>query len=90
MKKQVLIMDSRDNVGIAIRRIEKGEEVQLENGQAAFPAREEIACSHKIAVADIGEKEPVIRYGEAIGYATRPIRQGEWVHIHNLDAYDMM
>lgn len=90
MKKQVLIMDPKDNVGIAVREIGQGERIQGENGREDFVALETVLCSHKIAVADIAEKEPVIRYGEAIGYATRRIRQGEWVHIHNLDAYDMM
>ena len=90
MKKQVLIMDPKDNVGIAVREIGQGESVHGEDGGEDFPALEKIPCSHKVAIADIGEKEPVIRYGEAIGYATRATRRGEWVHIHNLDAYDMM
>ena len=90
MKKQVLIMDPRDNVGIAVREIGQGESVHGGEDGEGFPALEKIPCSHKVAIADIGEKEPVIRYGEAIGYATRAIRRGEWVHIHNLDAYDMM
>ena len=32
----------------------------------------------------------VLRYGEAIGYATKPITTGEWVHVHNLDAEKIM
>ena len=34
---------------------------------------------HKIALVDIAEGTPILRYGEVIGYAVSPIRAGEWV-----------
>ena len=39
---------------------------------------------HKLAVRDIAEGEPVIKYGYPIGVASRAIKKGEWVHSHNL------
>jgi hypothetical protein len=39
---------------------------------------------HKIAVREHAAGEEVIKYGEPIGIATRPIRLGEHVHTHNL------
>src|SRR5690606_15764332 len=39
---------------------------------------------HKVAIAPIAEGEPVLKYGQIIGYATRAIRPGEHVHLHNL------
>ncbi len=90
MKKQVLMMDKKDNVAIVIREVEPGELVTVEEIGASFTAQEKIPCSHKVAIADIEERTPILRYGEPIGYATRKIRQGEWVHVHNLDAYKIM
>jgi altronate hydrolase len=43
-----------------------------------------IPAGHKLAVRDIGEGKPVRRYHQIIGFATRPIRAGEHVHVHNL------
>ncbi len=39
---------------------------------------------HKYAAADISEGERVVKYGFPIGVATKNIKQGELVHIHNL------
>ena len=39
---------------------------------------------HKIAVRDVAPSEAVIKLGARIGHAMRAIRQGEWVHLHNL------
>ena len=43
-----------------------------------------IPPGHKIAVRDIGEGEPVRRYNQIIGFASRGIRAGEHVHVQNL------
>ncbi len=39
---------------------------------------------HKYALRDIASGEDVVKYGMPIGHATRPIRTGEHVHVHNL------
>ncbi len=39
----------------------------------------QVPMGHKIATTDIGEGESIIRYGQVIGYATQPIRKGEWI-----------
>ncbi|HBZ54644.1 MAG TPA: galactarate dehydratase [Syntrophobacteraceae bacterium] len=41
--------------------------------------REYIPQGHKVAIADIGEGEPVRRYGEIIGYAGRDVARGSWI-----------
>ena len=43
-----------------------------------------IPPGHKIAVRDIAEGEPVRRYNQIIGFASRGIRAGEHVHVQNL------
>ncbi len=39
---------------------------------------------HKYALCDIAEGENVIKYGMPIGHATRAIKKGEHVHVHNV------
>ncbi|RYF33438.1 MAG: altronate dehydratase, partial [Comamonadaceae bacterium] len=39
---------------------------------------------HKVATRDIAAGEPVRRYNQIIGFASKPIAAGEHVHTHNL------
>ena len=39
---------------------------------------------------DVSEGEPVRRYNQIIGFATRPITAGEHVHVHNLGMADFV
>jgi altronate hydrolase len=39
---------------------------------------------HKVALRELGAGDRVLKYGQVIGRATRPIRRGEHVHTHNL------
>ena len=48
-------------------------------------ARERIPQSHKIALHDLETGAPVIRYGQPIGYANRPILAGSWIREELLD-----
>jgi altronate dehydratase small subunit len=47
-------------------------------------ATESITRGHKLALRDIATSEAVIKFGVRIGHATQPIKQGAWVHLHNL------
>jgi altronate dehydratase small subunit len=42
-----------------------------------------VKMGHKVALRAIAPGAPVMKYGVAIGEATRPIEPGEWVHLHN-------
>jgi len=87
--KTALMMDAKDDVAIVLNKTAEGEEVILPNGEKIV-ALNEIPMSHKIAIKDIEVGAPIIRYGEQIGYATKAIKKGEWVHVHNLDAEKIM
>ena len=71
-----------DSVAVAVRPLPQGCQVTVE-GQA-YTLQNEIPFGHKFALRDIAEGERVIKYGHTIGYATSPIRAGEWVHVHNV------
>jgi altronate dehydratase small subunit len=46
----------------------------------------DIPFGHKFATRDIPCHEPVIKYGESIGRATKAIKTGEHVHVHNVES----
>jgi (2R)-sulfolactate sulfo-lyase subunit alpha len=83
------IHNREDNVGVAIEDIRAGEEAQgvyIEDRSMGpvIKALEDIPLGHKIALRDIKAGESVIKYGRVIGVATRDIKVGEHVHIHNV------
>ncbi|MFT0802706.1 galactarate dehydratase [Bacillus swezeyi] len=41
--------------------------------------QERIPQGHKVALADISQGGAIIRYGEIIGYAVKPIEKGGWI-----------
>ena len=83
MKTNAIRTHPSDNVVVAFRAIKAGEPVICGAGRE-LKANEDIMKNHKVAVRDIPANSPVIKYGEVIGLATRPIRSGDWVHTHNL------
>jgi altronate hydrolase len=81
----IIVIHCRDNVGVAMEHIHPGEKA-VAKGSEAFHVLEEIPSSHKVALRDIGAGEEIIKYGEVIAVSTRAIKQGEWVHTHNLES----
>ncbi|MFT3718913.1 UxaA family hydrolase [Pseudorhodoferax sp.] len=73
-------------------RLHPDDDVVIARGQLVggasvegFAVRGLVPAGHKIAARDIAQGAPVRRYNQIIGFASRPIAQGEHVHTHNLD-----
>jgi len=75
-------VNARDNVATLL---DPGEGVLEVIGETRGEIRavEPIQVSHKVALEAIWAGQPVIKFGVPIGSATRDIRAGEWVHLHN-------
>jgi len=73
-------LNPNDDVVIARVELPAGTELIKEGVRVAV----NVPAGHKVAIRDIGEGKPVRRYNQIIGFATRPIRSGEHVHVHNL------
>ena len=60
---------------------------QLISGHQAgdIKVRGMVPAGHKVAVRDIAQGAPVLRYNQIIGFASKPIQAGEHIHTHNLD-----
>ena len=83
MDANAVLINPKDNIAVAIREIQAGEAV-TGIGDRRVRANEDIMRNHKVAIAEVAENEPVLKYGERIGFASKPIRAGDWVHSHNL------
>ncbi len=76
MQPLYIKVHSRDNVAII------GNPEGLPAG-TAFPGGptliERVPQSHKVALQDLDRGQPILRYGQVIGLATRPVHAGSWV-----------
>lgn len=81
--RNCLCLHPDDDVLVALRPLIVGE--ALDGGGRC---REAVRAGHKLARRDLEIGEPVRKFGQVIGAATRPIAAGEWVHTHNLAATD--
>ena len=77
MEKSIII-NSLDNVGIALCDLKNGEIVSDITLESDIPQK------HKFALKNIRKGENVIKYGYPIGVATEHIQKGEHIHSHNL------
>jgi hypothetical protein len=53
------------------------------SGTGTVHLAEPIALGHKVALAEMAEGQPVVKFGVPIGIAKQPIHAGAWVHLHN-------
>ncbi len=85
--RRALIMHPKDNVATTVEEIQPGDPVQVSGGGEVrnLTAVEAIPFGFKIALQEIPQGAIILKYGETIGKAGRPIPQGALVHIHNLE-----
>lgn len=87
MMLSAILVDPKDNVATALRQLEPGDTLQVGTGgnTVDIALLQAVPFGHKFALKDIGPGEPVIKYGEIIGLATKKIRKGEHVHVYNVE-----
>lgn len=71
-----------DSVAVAIEDIASHEAVSIDGETIVL--RDAIPAGHKFALRHHARGDRVVRYGEAIGTASKAIAPGEHVHSHNL------
>lgn len=82
-----VVMDPKDSIATAIVDIEEGDWVSVKRAKTIkrVKALERIPFGFKIALQDISQGEPIIKYGEVIGKASSAIKEGALVHVHNVE-----
>lgn len=71
-----------DHVAIAVERLIPGQTVLVQG--KLVTCQDEIPPGHKLCVAAVATGEPVLKYGQPIGVASKTIEVGQHVHSHNL------
>jgi SAF domain-containing protein len=80
--KKWLWLHREDNVAMSLSDFVKGNTVEIDG--KAITLKDPVEYGHKFAVTDLREGEPVIKFAETIGVASRNIAAGEHVHVHNV------
>ncbi|MDQ0340813.1 altronate dehydratase [Caldalkalibacillus uzonensis] len=85
-EKLILVIDPKDNVGVALTDIREGDTCIIRRGDIVeqMTALDNIPFGHKIALTNVEKDEPVYKYGEEIGKMKEGIKRGGWIHSHNM------
>lgn len=73
-----LVLSTSDNVAVMLDNVQAKTEVL-----PGIVAAQRVSRGHKLAIEPIPEGAPVRKFGQIIGFATKAIATGEWVHEHN-------
>jgi altronate hydrolase len=76
----ILKIHENDNVGVCKAALPAGVSL-IEND---ITLRADIPAMHKVALKPIKKGEPVLKYGQFIGFAAEDIQPGDHVHGHNI------
>ncbi len=82
LSPRTLRLNAGDNVIVAVDPILPGATAE------GVSAVQRVPKGHKMATVAIAEGEPVVKFGQIIGFATAPIAPGEHVHTHNCGVHD--
>ena len=88
MSHGILIHETHDDVGVAVRDLHAGEEVgivTLEGAAAgAITVVNDVPLGHKVALREMAAGHKLLKYGRPIGQVVQPTAKGAHVHTHNL------
>ena len=81
-QRQILQLDSKDNVVVALTDLKSGESVEF--GSRTYTLVSNVPAKHKFATEDLATGTDVIMYGGLVGKTTGPIRRGELLTTGNI------
>lgn len=84
-----LRLTPEDTVATALEPVKAGDSVELllhgDPVREKITALNDIPYGFKVCAAPMKKGDPVVKYGLVIGRASTDIRQGELVHVHNIE-----
>lgn len=86
--KRMILANKIDNVVTTVNALEIDDQCDyyFEDSVCKITVTDTVPVYHKVAIKAIEKGEDIIKYGEVIGCASHFIKQGGWVHIHNVDS----
>lgn len=84
---RAIVLHPGDNVATLIDTGQTAKPVQL-TGEASnkIELRADVPFGHKCAIRAIAKGAEILKYGQVIGRATLDIREGDHVHVQNVEA----
>ena len=80
-------VNAADNVATLLASVSAREIFVAGEAPAQVTLTSGIEAAHKVALEAIVEGDDIIKFGQPIGYATKAIRPGDWVHLHNMASH---
>ncbi|MBU3731583.1 MAG: altronate dehydratase, partial [Beijerinckiaceae bacterium] len=74
-------LSPQDNVLVAVDNFEPGAVLYGVTAKARVPR------GHKMALVDIAKGQPILKFDQIIGFASKDIAAGEWIHEHNVEMH---
>jgi altronate hydrolase len=84
LEEVALVLSADDNVAVARADFSRG--LELTRAGPSIVLKDAVPAGHKFAVREIPRGSSITKYSHEIGNALCPIRPGEWVHTHNVQA----
>ena len=81
LMNNLIVLNQNDNVGVSQFIIPEKTKIAGQDISTIDP----IPFGHKVCLKSINKGDPIIKYNQIIGFASKDIRAGEHVHSHNLE-----
>jgi altronate hydrolase len=82
MQTNVLKLDAKDNVLVALTPLRKGDRVSFSGD--TYTLVSDVPAKHKFLARDVQPGDAIRMYGLLVGTATQPISQGDLLSTHNI------
>ena len=86
--ERIVVLNDADNVATCLADLDADTpvEVTLNGERQTIVLRDSIPFGHKLAIRPLDIGAEVLKYGEVIGRASKDIKPGQWVHVHNVES----
>ena len=81
LMNNLIVLNHNDNVGVSQFIIPEKTKIAGQEISTIDP----IPFGHKVCLKSINKGDPIVKYDQIIGFASKDIRAGEHVHSHNLE-----
>ena len=84
---RAIVLNRADNVATLLDAGRSGDTCRLEGERTGeLVLLQDVPFGHKVCVADTPAGVEILKYGQVIGLASRPVQAGEHMHVHNIES----
>lgn len=84
---RAIVLNQADNVATLLDAGRAGEPCILQGESSGqMTLLQDVPFGHKVCIADTPQSADVLKYGQVIGRASRNLKVGEHMHVHNIES----